>query len=123
MPAQVRQSILLVEDEVGIREAFALLLELEGYVVHLAVDGQEALDVLARSPVDLVVTDYMMPRMDGMTLARELQRRVGAPPVVLVTAASGPPEPSTAVAAVLIKPLDLDALLATIAKVLRDGPR
>lgn len=118
-----RQSILLVEDEVGIRDAFALLLELEGYAVHTAVDGQDALDVLARTPVDLVITDLMMPRLDGLGLARELHGRSGAPPVVLVTAAAGPPARGEGLAAVLTKPLELGALLQTVAGVLAQHRR
>lgn len=120
MAVPERQSILLVEDEVGIREAFALLLELEGYVVHMAVDGQDALDVLARATVDLVVTDYMMPRMDGLALARALRQRVDPPPVVLVTAAAGAPEPTGDVAVVLAKPFDLGVLVDTVARLLRE---
>jgi len=111
-----RFNLLLVEDEVGIRDAFALLLELEGFHVQTAVDGLDAIDLIARAPVDLVVTDLMMPRLDGMELARRIKARPGAtPPVVMITAASeSAAEARALVDAVLVKPFDAHALLDTI---------
>ena len=69
--------ILLVEDEEGLRALNARGLTSRGYTVLEAGNGVEAIDVLEKSgkPVDLVVSDVVMPEMDGPTLARELRTR------------------------------------------------
>lgn len=70
------ESILLVEDEPAIRELAALELRELGYAVHTAADGEEALEVLHATgqPVDLLVTDVVMPKMGGPELAEALRR-------------------------------------------------
>jgi two-component system, cell cycle sensor histidine kinase and response regulator CckA len=70
-------TILLVEDEEGLRALNARGLTSRGYTVLEASNGVEAIDVLEKSgkPVDLVVSDVVMPEMDGPTLARELRNR------------------------------------------------
>jgi two-component system, cell cycle sensor histidine kinase and response regulator CckA len=70
-------TILLVEDEEGLRALNARGLTSRGYTVLEASNGVEAIDVLEKSgkPVDLVVSDVVMPEMDGPTLARELRSR------------------------------------------------
>ena len=119
-PAARRPVILLVEDEVGIRDAFALLLEIEGYAVRTAVDGMDALDVLARGSVDLVISDYRMPRLDGVGLAATLRQRLGptVPPIVLITAAMNSAELTAAADVVLVKPVDVNRLLRTVRRLL-----
>jgi two-component system cell cycle sensor histidine kinase/response regulator CckA len=70
-------TILLVEDEEGLRALNARGLTSRGYTVLEAGNGVEAIEVLEKSgkPVDLVVSDVVMPEMDGPTLARELRTR------------------------------------------------
>ncbi len=69
--------ILLVEDEEAVRAFAGRALEARGYTVYQAASGQEALDLIAglSEPVDLVISDVVMPGMDGPTLLRELRRR------------------------------------------------
>jgi len=67
-------AVLLVDDEAPIRRSLGPYLERSGYRVLLASDGAEALDLLASYQVDIIVSDVLMPRMDG----RELVRRVRA---------------------------------------------
>jgi CheY-like chemotaxis protein len=71
------EAVLLIEDDSRIRKIVAKALSAAGYRVTVAADGGDALDVVARqgSPPDLVVTDVVMPGMDGRTLASELRRR------------------------------------------------
>src|SRR2546423_15113007 len=68
-------TILLVEDEEGLRGLNARGLRSRGYTVLEAANGVEALDVLAErgSPVDLVVSDVVMPEMDGPTMLKEMR--------------------------------------------------
>ena len=71
-PSQ-RQTILVVDDRPDVRRLFQRLLRRLGYEVLLAEDGRVALEVFDASPIDLVLTDLVMPRMDGRTLALTLQ--------------------------------------------------
>ncbi len=67
----------MAEDETGVRRLTCTILRQCGYTVLEAADGLEALAVLAggRQPIDLLVTDLMMPRMNGLQLAEQLQRQ------------------------------------------------
>ena len=81
--------ILVAEDHDDTREALTLLLELEGYEVCAARDGQEALTLALERRPDIVITDFDMPRMDGAGLSRALRassHRLGNIPIVVLTA-------------------------------------
>jgi len=77
--------ILVVDDDAHIRELVRHFLSLEGFEVHEAADGKEALALLETVKVDLVILDIMMPVMDGWDLCREL-RAVGDVPILMLTA-------------------------------------
>ena len=87
-PSAARRSrvhtILIVDDEPRILDSVRMNLELEGYQVFEATNGQEALDKVRRRMPDLVVMDVMMPEMDGFEALREL-RRFSPVPVVMLT--------------------------------------
>ena len=109
-------TILVVDDDIHIAEVIALFLEEEGLVVLTAGDGQEALRVARAEHPRLVLTDVMMPRMDGIELCRRLH---GDPTtratVVLLMSAAVVTDPSGCGAeGVLRKPFDLDALSQTV---------
>jgi two-component system, OmpR family, KDP operon response regulator KdpE len=79
-----KHTILIVDDEPRILDSVRMNLELEGFQVFEATNGQEALDEVRRRLPDLVVMDVMMPEMDGFEALREL-RKFSAVPVVLLT--------------------------------------
>jgi DNA-binding NtrC family response regulator len=83
----VTRTILLVEDEQAMRQVMRQSLELDGYRVLEAANGQEAIEALSRSPVyvDLVVTDVVMPVMGGAELIRQVRARQPGMPVVLIS--------------------------------------
>ena len=85
---EVPKSILVAEDSITARTLMKNILESAGYRVKTAVDGAEALGVLARESFDLVVSDVEMPRMSGFDLTAKIRadKRLNALPVVLVTA-------------------------------------
>jgi PleD family two-component response regulator len=88
LPAQLaRPLILLVEDEHAIRKVMEILFEDEGYQVVLAQNGREGLAILADLVPDLIITDYMMPELDGVGLLRAVRRdcRVRDVPVLLMS--------------------------------------
>ena len=83
-PPRARHTILIVDDEPRILDSVRMNLELEGFQVFEATNGQEALDEVRRRLPDLVVMDVMMPEMDGFEALREL-RKFSAVPVILLT--------------------------------------
>lgn len=84
-----RAIVMIVEDEVPIAEALALIIEDAGYSVLLATSGRMAIEqVDAGARPTLVITDLMMPLMDGAALIRALRATLGAetPPIIIMTA-------------------------------------
>ena len=65
--------ILIVEDEVALSSALRLKLEAEGYIVLVAVDGEEGLAMAIERKPDLILLDIIMPKMDGMTMLGKLR--------------------------------------------------
>jgi CheY-like chemotaxis protein len=80
------QRILIVDDEVNHRRSLSISIRMEGYEVLEAADGYQALETLKREPVDIVVCDLMMPRMDGLELARRLRFAYPTVRVILMSA-------------------------------------
>ena len=118
--AQSQQTLLVVDDDLDIREALQDVLEGAGYSVCCAADGQQALETLrcGRCAPDLILLDLMMPRMNGFEF-RDVQRRESGLcdiPVLLASADPALPQAarSLGVAGYLRKPLDLDDLLGTV---------
>lgn len=85
---QRRQTILLVDDEEDIRESLKALFEtcLESVSVRTAAGGQEALDLLDKEPVDVVISDYKMPGMNGLDFLQRAAKKTPSVPRILVTA-------------------------------------
>ena len=78
--------ILVIDDEPQVRNMLREILEDEGYEVVDAADGKEGLKVYRNEPTDLVITDLIMPEMEGLGIIRELQRDF---PEVKIIAVSG----------------------------------
>lgn len=79
-------TILIVDDEVNLRQTLAAILHREGYLVTTAADGQEARKYLQKGPFDLVFLDLKMPGMDGITLLSEIRKEYAEMPVIILTA-------------------------------------
>ena len=79
--------ILVVDDDKNTRQLIKAVLETENYIVIGATDGEDALKVLDRSHIDLVILDVMMPRMDGWQVCREI-RMHSKVPIIMLTARS-----------------------------------
>src|SRR5918911_1490243 len=78
--------VLVVDDEQSLRKVLAATLQREGYEVTVCGDGEEAISALERDGADVVVTDLVMPRMDGLSLLRKVVSRHPDVPVIVVTA-------------------------------------
>ena len=76
-------TILVVEDEKGIREAIQIYLKNQGYHVFLAENGQEGLEIANRETIHLAVVDIMMPVMDGITMTMEIRKKYDFPIIFL----------------------------------------
>jgi two-component system, NtrC family, nitrogen regulation response regulator NtrX len=114
MPA----SILIVDDENGIRESLGALLRDEGYGVDTAATGEECLERLEDGHIDLVLLDVWLPKVDGLETLERIQSRDGAPMVVMI---SGHGNIETAVRATKLgafdfveKPLSLDKIVLVV---------
>lgn len=112
--------ILLVDDDEILLESMADLLMLSDYRVVTAQNGIEALNVLQEHRPDCIVTDVMMPEMDGFEFIGEVRRReeLAEIPIILITAydkrAYSRVPADSAPDAVLTKPFDADDLVAAI---------
>jgi two-component system response regulator MprA len=100
--------VLVVDDERPIVDLLEDLLQDQGYTVRRAYDGMTALQQIEREMPDLVVTDVMMPRLDGLTLFNEIRTRAATLPVILMSAAVTPRKID---ATFVPKPFDIDTLL------------
>ena len=90
--APERPRVLVADDSLTTRSAMKALLEIAGYAVVVAGDGEEALQLLGTMGAQLVVSDVQMPRLDGLELSRRIKAdpRLRATPVVLVTSKDAP---------------------------------
>lgn len=115
--------VVVAEDDPSVRNAVERVLELEGYQVKTANDGNAALDLIVSSKPHTVVMDVMMPFADGLTVTRVLRLRGNRTPVLLLTARH---EVGDRVAGLdagaddyLVKPFAVDELLARVRALLR----
>ena len=116
-------NILAVDDSASMRQMVAFTLKGEGHQVTEAADGQVALDLAKGQKFDLILTDVNMPRMDGITLAKELRGLTNFKftPILILTTEAGmdKKQEGKAVGATgwIVKPFNPEQLLATIKKV------
>jgi DNA-binding response OmpR family regulator len=82
-------TILLVEDETLLREGIQEMLEAHGYMVIGAADGVEAIDWLGQVSVDLIVTDLLMPNMNGVDFIERVRAKHAQTPVVVISGSTG----------------------------------
>lgn len=109
-------TILLVDDAPKILRPLQMLVEFEGYRVVTASDGAAALVVAAAQCPDVIVTDWMMPRIDGIELCRRLKSDCATvdTPVVMLSAALPPQQTERLWDVFLLKPTPVNGLLHAI---------
>ena len=115
--------VVVAEDDPSVRKAVERVLDLEGYQVKTANDGNAALDLITSAKPHAVVMDVMMPFADGLTVTRELRHLGNRTPILLLTARH---EVGDRVAGLdagaddyLVKPFAVDELLARVRALLR----
>jgi two-component system response regulator MprA len=78
--------VLVVDDEPAVQRALERALKLESYEVAVAEDGEAALDAIARAPVDAMILDVAMPRLDGLEVCRRMRQAGDRTPILMLTA-------------------------------------
>jgi DNA-binding response OmpR family regulator len=118
--------ILVVEDELRIAAFLQKGLEEKHYVVDLAFDGDEALDLVAAAPYDLIVLDLLLPQRDGVSVCREIRRRGLRTPILMLTAKDTVDDRVLGLDSgaddYLVKPFAFPELLARLRALLRRPP-
>lgn len=121
--------LLIVEDVPNVRELLEVTLRFKGYPVIAAANGQEALELLQKERPALIVTDILMPKLDGFALVQRLRTnpKTRDIPVIFLSATYVTPEDkafamSLGAARFLEKPIDTEEFLLTIAELLTQGP-
>lgn len=125
MHPPTKKRICFVDDETEVRAAVSRGLEQEGYEVCCFAEAEECVKHLRRHPVDMVITDFSLPGMDGLALLREVRKIALSLPVMIVT---GYGDVRLAIKAIkagafdfIEKPLDLNILLSVIESTLQQN--
>ncbi|ATO34191.1 two-component system response regulator GlrR [Dickeya dianthicola] len=126
MTTRKSASLLLVDDDPSLLKLLGMRLTSEGFTVTTAANGQDALRLLLREKIDLVISDLRMDEMDGLALFAEIQKNQPGMPVIILTAHGSIPEAVAAtqqgVFSFLTKPVDRDALYKAIDDALKLSP-
>ncbi|MHC4218951.1 MAG: response regulator transcription factor [Planctomycetota bacterium] len=122
-----RPTVLVVEDDSAIRRGLADALRFAGYGVLDCDNGRAALELALESPVDLVLLDVMMPKMDGFAVLEQLRRARPTLPIIMVTARGAEEDRvrglSDGADDYVVKPFSAKELLARVDAVLRRSPQ
>ncbi|MBI2897237.1 MAG: sigma-54-dependent Fis family transcriptional regulator [Deltaproteobacteria bacterium] len=118
-----RKQILLAEDEANLRRVLGAMLTRDGYEVHTAQDGEQAIAILGQHHIETVITDLRMPKVDGLAVLRHVCKEYDNLPVIMITAHG---TVDTAVEALktgafdyITKPFEREEFRAVVAKALR----
>lgn len=115
--------ILVVEDDEVLRKIICRVLNKSGYQAFAAMDGNEALDILDKEHMDLMVSDIMMPGLDGYQLTEELRNAGYTLPVLMVTAKETFEDKKKGFMAgtddYMVKPIDMNEMLLRVGALLR----
>ena len=115
--------ILVVEDDKNLRRLMEAVLTQNGYHVVCASDGQEALDLLESVYVDLIISDIMMPKLDGYSLTRELRDANYEIPILMITAKETYEDKKKGFIAgaddYMVKPIHIDEMVLRVGALLR----
>ncbi len=125
--SRVSPLVLIVDDEAPIAEAIALMVEDAGYIPLTAFRGQAALDLARLHHPQLIITDMMMPQLDGARLIAILRAEAEAeqrpmPPIVAMTAGGLQHAMAAGADAVMPKPFTIDDVESILARFLTSDP-
>lgn len=115
--------ILIAEDDSELRQLFERVLNKYGYTTVGVANGKEALSYLEKDYVDLVISDIMMPQMDGYTLAQHIREQSPAMPILMITAKGSFDDISTGFSSgaddYMVKPINVNEMVLRVKALLR----
>lgn len=115
--------ILVVEDDSELRELFCTVLADNGYTAVPAEDGITAFDILEKNYIDLIISDIMMPRMDGYEMTKALREAGYTIPILMITAREGAADKRVGFSAgtddYMVKPIDVNEMVWRVEALLR----
>ena len=121
-----KKKVLLVDDDVNGLKSYRRMLRKNPWHIFLAQSGSEALGVLQKEDIDLVVTDIKMPEMHGVELISEIRKGSKTIPIIVISAYPGMKDEDELnfhdIAGFVEKPIDFEALQNTINSLLKDNP-
>ena len=116
-------SVLVVEDDEILNKMICIKLKQEAYVTFYAFDGEQALEVLDKEHIDIIISDIMMPNMNGYELTRELRNAAYTIPILMVTAKNQMEDMEKGFIAgtddYMIKPINMKELVLRVKALLR----
>ena len=122
-----KANVLVVEDELNLHEALKLNLEMEGYEVSSAFDGNEALKKVENAYFDLIIMDVMLPELDGISVTESIRVHNNEVPILMLSAKNAPADKVLGLKKgaddYLTKPFKLDELLIRVAKLIEKNKR
>lgn len=125
--ATEKANILIVEDELNLHEALKLNLEMEGYDVTSAFDGNEALKKVENAYFDLIIMDIMLPELDGISVTESIRVHNNEVPILMLSAKNAPADKVLGLKKgaddYLTKPFNLDELLIRVSKLIEKNKR
>lgn len=115
--------ILVVEDDIDLNNLIRTVLESKGHTVFSAKNGREALDVLDETSIELIISDIMMPHMDGLSLLNDVRQANMKMPVLLITAKGSYDDKNRGFTSgaddYMVKPIDIKELVLRVNALLR----
>ena len=115
--------VLVVEDDASLRRLMSAALKQNGYEPFTAEDGLKALDMLEKTNIDLIISDIMMPNMDGYELTRQLRRANYDTPILIVTAKETFEDKQKGFMSgtddYMVKPIDINEMILRVGALLR----
>lgn len=122
-----KANILIIEDELNLHEALKLNLEMEGYEVTSAFDGNEALKKVENAYFDLIIMDIMLPELDGISVTESIRVHNNEVPILMLSAKNTPADKVLGLKKgaddYLTKPFNLDELLIRVSKLIEKNKR
>ena len=117
-------SILIVDDELGVRESLRILLK-PYYDIYTAPDGEAALNIIKERKIHLITLDLNMPKLSGIETLREIRKIDGEVPVIIITGYGTQKDEGEAllygVKAFIAKPFNTSTIITVINEILGDG--
>ncbi len=115
--------VLVVEDDPALRKLFCTVLNKNGYKSIEAKDGDSALDILYREYIDLIISDIMMPNMDGYTLTKLIRESNNNVPILMITAKETFSDKQEGFRVgtddYMVKPIDVNEMILRVGALLR----